>query len=546
MVHPVLILGFLLLLGGTLLAVTRPRGPVIWAVTIHLGTVLLLLFSAFMTGIFYDAPTYLGDLWTVFDAITKTAGGQSSSIDYFNPIGPVYEWIFAAALELRPASAATVPLAGALAGTLAVLAGAVMLRQRVSRPGMALALFATAAVAVSGRGLDALLPDITLDYLAPYNRWGWALLLPVTLRLATPSRGTDPLGALACGLAIAAMLGLKVTYGLAACGLVFAAMALRVERISDGIITLGTAAIALVVAEGLTGQILANFKDLSAAAGLPSAGLRQHIFARQGGEMMLAALSGLLFLALTWRGAGLSRRDALRASALLWLVAVMGSTVLMQNHYVTEAGIYCILPLIAVEWTRFLRRFQPIRDPAVAAVVVAVTFLTLRPAVIDAALLVTNQTKFMRSSPDPAFANTMLQDLRLHASNLPVDGTCFTSTCRDYTRMVGGLSLLRAAGAGDPEAGAVLALNFSNPFPSLLGKPSPRAAPIWLHADRSFSDQIFPAPEALFADVDFVMIARHEGNAEALARIYGDSLAQIFTPAAEDGAWQLLRRKRAD
>ncbi len=543
MVQLAVLCAFVVFLGLTLFAVTRPRGTLLMTGGVHAATALLLLFSALMTGILYDDNTYIGDLWTAFDAMNKTVEGQRSSVDYFNPIGPVYEWILALALHLRAASATTVLLAGAIAGALAALLGGAMLSRRMSGLGVAMALLATAAAAVSGREIDALFTNLTVDFLAPYNRWGWAFLIPVALRLATPARGRDLIGAMACGFAIAALLCLKATYGVAALGLLACSVGLRVERLANGLLTLAATAAALLLAQALTGQILPYFHNLQTAAHFATSGLRLLDFNRQAGEMMLAALLGVLFLALTWQGSGLSRADAVRAVIMLCLVAGMGSAVLMQNHYVTEAGLYCILPLIAVEWTGFLRRALPRRDPAIAALLVALAFVTLRPAVIDTAVLASSQLEYLLKGPDPRLAGTALHDLRVHPRHTGEEGPCDTGSCNDYARMLSGLALLQKAGAGASDAGRVLTLNFSNPFPILLDKPSPRAAPIWFHKDRSFSETDFTPPEALFGDVGFVMIARNEGNAEVLSRIYHDSLARDFTQVAEDPHWLLLRRK---
>lgn len=545
MIHLALICIFAPFFALTLLALRHPRGTAALTVGLHLATGLLLLFSALMTGVLYDHSTYLGDFWVALEAINKVGHGQRSNIDYFNPIGPLYDWIFALALQLRAASATTVPLAGSLLGALAVLGGAVMLHRRISALGLAMALFATAAAAVSGREIDAPFTALTLDYLAPYNRWCWALLIPVTLRLSLPGQGRDLTGALVCGIFLAAMAALKATYAGAAVGLMVFAVGLGVERRAEALLSLVTAALALVIAQGLTGQILPYVEDLRTAALLPSAAFRIHDFTYQSAEMLLFAVIGMMVLALTWQGSGLGRAEAWRVAALLCLVAAMGSVVLTQNHYVTEAAVYCLLPLIAVEWTGYLRRTLPSRDPGIVTIALAVIFITLRPSLVDTAVLATNQLKFLQKGEDSRLAGTMMHDLRIHPRHTGEEGSCKSHNCHDYTRMLDGLALLQAAGAGAPEAGAVFTFNFSNPFPVLLGKPSPRAAAIWYHQYRTFSEEVFAPAETLFADVEFVMVSKTEGNAAAMLRIYGAALEAMFTEVSELGDWRLLRRKPA-
>ena len=117
---------------------------------------------------------------------------------------------------------------------------------------------------------------------------------------------------------------------------------------------------------------------------------------------------------------------------------------------------------------------------------------------------------------------------------------CVGSTCQDYTRMLSGLAMLRDAGADRSGAGTTLALNFSNPFPFLLDRPSPSGSPIWLHDERSFSTTEHVAPERLFADVGYVMIAKNEPNAASLVAIYEPYLSARYALEAENDQWRLL------
>jgi hypothetical protein len=109
--------------------------------------------------------------------------------------------------------------------------------------------------------------------------------------------------------------------------------------------------------------------------------------------------------------------------------------------------------------------------------------------------------------------------------------------------MIDGLGLLRQAGADQPDAGAVLALNFSNPFPALLARPGPRHAPVWLHVGHSISDAVHPPAARLLDGVGFVIIARDEPNAAFLERLYGPDIDRAFATVAESPYWTLKRRR---
>jgi len=93
---------------------------------------------------------------------------------------------------------------------------------------------------------------------------------------------------------------------------------------------------------------------------------------------------------------------------------------------------------------------------------------------------------------------------------------------------------------------SVLALNFANPFPSLLNRPSPRSSPIWLHSGRSFSAVVHIPADRLFGDVGCVMVAKNESNAADLQSIYRDTLARQFRPVDANQDWVLYARVRTD
>ncbi|MEO1459897.1 MAG: hypothetical protein AAFV49_20330, partial [Pseudomonadota bacterium] len=339
------------LLAARIAAMFGPdRSRIVLALAAALGTAAVLLLSLFAPGVFFASDDYFHDVWTVYEAINKAASGLRSSADYFSPIGPVQDWIYGAAIALGPASAATLPLASTLAAILGIALAVAMLARRISLLGLCLTAFVLVATAASPRELDTLFTDLQQNYLAPYNRWAWALLIPVALRLATPSRGPDALGAVATGIAIAALILLKVTYGAAALGLLAVAAVLRTEPLRD----IALAAIAVVlcigIAELATGQVLPHYHDLAFVAGMETVGLRYKKFTRLLGEFTVVMLVSLfLLMLLDALSAQEEEAPPDRARPILLMLAVggAGAVILMQNHYSTEAAVYAVLPLIA-------------------------------------------------------------------------------------------------------------------------------------------------------------------------------------------------------
>jgi transposase len=185
-----------------------------------LASVGLLVLVGTATGLYFNYDAYFGDLWTATDALNRVDRGLHASTDFFSPIGPVYYWGLAAGIALGgDPTPASILHASAVAGALAAVFSVALLWRRMSLLGIAVVVFSVVAVAVSGRGNGELLFQLPMHYVAPYNRWAWALFMPVALRLCLPADRRDILGSLVLGVALALLMMTKVTYGAAAMGL---------------------------------------------------------------------------------------------------------------------------------------------------------------------------------------------------------------------------------------------------------------------------------------------------------------------------------------
>ncbi len=518
----------------------RPYLPIALGAHALSGSVIVLAATA--DGIVFDASTYLGDLWTAFDAIAKAAQGTRSSIDYFNPIGPVYEWGFLAALEFRPPSAAVLPLANAIVGAFVLVATVLMLSRRVSPLSVALVGLVAVTVAISPRELDALFVEAEASFLAPYNRWGWALFAPVIFLFAAPARTRDLLGPALAGVLIACMLLLKPTYGLAALGMAAVPAVLLPGRWRDAAIAAVALAVTVAVLEVLTGQVSAYLADLAETARMEQTGLRPLKLFNQVGEFALAMLFALLIF-YAFHGEGSVVESIWRPVVLILAAGGAGWMVLMQNHYAVEAIVYLLLPVLAAEWAGLFRPAPEVTDPRLRASFLLVLLLVVlvRP-LTDAGFVLAQNIQVIRQERDLRLAGGYMHDFVVHPRLLWGAPFC-QGACSDHVRMMSGLELLKAAGADQPLAGRVLAINFSNPFPALLGKPSPAGVPIWTHIGRSISERQHPPAAEFFAEVDFLLQARDEPSSEAIAAIYADTIARDFEERAGDEHWRLFVRR---
>lgn len=508
-----------------------------------------LALAGLSSGIYFNHDGYFGDFWTATEALNKAQAGQLSSVDFFSPIGPVYYYFYAVLAQLDTAlTASSIMHAGALAGLVAVILSVVILYRQISVLGLSLVIVSVATIAVSGRGNGELLHATSMHFLAPYNRWAWAFFVPVAVSLALPYR-RNAVGNVALGVTIAMLLMLKVTYGAAALGLVVARVVLvgqawrQVPFIAGGIVCL------LAALELVTGQVTAHLNDLSLAASLPENGLRVRKLFVQLGEMLLFSFLGIVaYLACVQTPTDGPRRakdiwEFCRPIVLILLVAGAGCAVLMQNHYIVEAAVYPLLILIGLEWTGVLRQLGS--DPVMSQfrsrllLTTATCVIAFYP-VVDIGMHAGQRIQYKANGPDPELAGTPYADLRFKPSLVADDGTLLNSVADGHAGLLSGLDMLRAAGADQPGAGQTAALSFANPFPMLLGQPSPSGTPIWLHKDRSFSKEVFVEPGVFFDGVDFVMVA---SGASVLTEIYASTLKAQFDEKARSEHWTLLVRR---
>jgi hypothetical protein len=518
---------------------------------LHGLSLLLILVALATRGIWYDAHTYLGDLWTIYESLWKTHQGLRSSLDYFSPIGPVMQWLLALTLLVQPASASSIVLANVLVAIVSLLLTLVVLRRRATPLTIALTGLIAVTTALSPRDVDSIIPSAQSDFLSPYNRWGWALLVPVAMRAALPLARPDLAGAILSGAAIALLVLLKITYGLAALGLYVLATVIQPTRWREGFTVVVSLVAFLTIADIATaGQVRAYLGDLRLTAQMPFNGLRLGKFISELPTLVLFALGSLLVLLAATRGDAESPARSFRLNwRPIFLVLATGGAglfVLMQNHYFTEATTLLLMPLIVAEWTRLFESphgHSPKDWSKHAEWIGLVLLITLSVPAIDAGFIIAQKVQLVRKSRIPELAGTPFHDLVIESTHWPMaEGACSDVTCTDYRRMLSGRALLEG-NCPERENLAILALNFSNPFPALLGAKSPGGAPIWLHYNRSFSAAAHPTAQALLGDVGCILEAKGDESSAALMNIYGVSIRETFRSTAQNADWQLWTRK---
>jgi len=511
-----------------------------------LTALALIVISAALPQLIFDHERYLHDLWTAFETANKAATGLASSTDYFSPIGPVYDWVFRIAVALRPLSATTIPLASSTFALGLLLLSVAVLGRQVSFGALGLVTLIAVATVVSPREPDMIFAQTTMSWLAPYNRWAAGLTAVVAAALCCPPGRRGVLGAGLLGVCIAVVLLTKVTFGAALIGLLIAALVFRniswQQAASAAVATIAV----LAAAELATGQVSANLADIITVSGFAGEGWRLIKLLSQMGEAALwAAMAAALYLLLCEQSSTDKRVTPL---LLILTAAAMAWVILMQNHWVSESPVYAVLPIVAAEWAGlFHRRDDATRAPARSAGMsrgilagFAVLLALIYPA-RDGGTLVAQMVRGLEYEDNAQLAGTGQAGFQIYPRWLAEPDSTLVV---DYNRMLDGLDLLRRAGADQPEAGPVLALNFANPFPALLKRPSPKEAPIWFQKGRIFSEEVHQPAERLFSNADYVMRAHGDPAGEDLWDIYGPYVLDAYTEQAKSPSWTLYRKKR--
>jgi hypothetical protein len=170
----------------------------------------------------------------------------------------------------------------------------------------------------------------------------------------------------------------------------------------------------------------------------------------------------------------------------------------------------------------------------------ATHFIVFYP-VVDVGMHVGQRLQYRFNEADPAFAGTPYADLKFDPDIVRDERRRINTIPAGRAGILSGLEMRFEAGAKDPQAGSVATLAFSNPFPMLLGRPSPVGTPIRLSAGRNFSEDVFMSPEDLFEGVEFAMIEPGQG---LLIDIYRATLETELEERSNNEFWTLLVRRK--
>jgi hypothetical protein len=499
---------------------------------------------------------YLGFVWTpatvltaiahdsfiFLDAIYRIEAGQRPHVDFHTALGSATMYLPALGAWLAGGFAGSVELSSALVGLAAALACShAGFRRLPSGATAALAVVAfmiatPAALLGWGQGAtntfvgdEAIALSDGSSYAMFYNRWAWALILPVFVYLI-PDRRVQLDGAqlrsgvrldecLLMAVLLTVLFYTKATYFVAGAG---AAVVYALGQ-SSPIKTLGVGAAAvtvLILAIGApTGILLPYIGDILFAAQVSGTKFDTLLMVLLGDAHLIVFAASPLLVA-----------SALgRASARDWMV----------SGYILAASLYMIIQNAQTEQMVTLSALaayglsRALTDPLALARALAISAFALTVAwpVVDRSAALMQQVAGTRREeirePAPWSGIAALRNVYLPERENMLAPLKEAKSSKDlldefhYANRFGRKESLRVgeymAGimAGMDELKAVMRpgdsvaqLDIAGPLPFLLQARPALGSYITLHAGRTVDDAHHPDPAKLFADTDHVMIPR--------------------------------------
>jgi hypothetical protein len=472
------------------------------------------------------------------DAGWRVCQGQVQHADFHSGLGPVIGWFNGLGLAWT-GNINGLFFANTVFALIVAALAAWITRGRLSAFWSATFAISLLALLLTHRRLDG--PFDLPAFPLIHNRWGEALLALVLVDLFL--RAGHWTNGIVTGAALALMLFTKLNYfGIAVLGVGLRQAAGPRDR--RWIVACASAA-GLVVAGGALalGGLGGFWRDMREISGTQDWAWRFRTLRHEIKDARYPLFVAIGF----WFAVLPLLAERRRWAARFWLMnggfLLIGATN-STNGAIPLVGCAAMLAVAAAR-TEPVRRYLVASGLAVAAVaMVAVPNLASLAysatwgdgeGVIDAPAL-----RGMLLHREPLTSNERILDV---ITSRPPDKLPDRRLPGEYGQMVNdGLALLRRRVRPTDRIGtADLADFFSCP----LGLPSPRGAPLWWDASRSFSRERHPPAAQAFGDATLLMIPKWAvatRAAKLLREVYGEYWKAEFHPVAESRLWTLHER----
>ncbi len=539
----------------------RARRLVAWTLTVAAATFVLMLLLPGRTVL----ASHLGDLLTFLDSADRMAGGQVPNRDFHSPLGPLayallalgYVWSGLGGMML---------LATTLFAVLLLPLAIYTCLSRLPWPiGLAFGIYILLlSIAPAAIGEVAPRPMFAMFY----NRFGYALLSLLFLFALPRSQafGSRPLDIAVMAASWLLLFYLKITY--AAVGGAFL-LALtwfpHVRREAFGALLI--AAVAVLVVELFwagTAGYLGDIRAAASATGTVRGGAVGLLATTVNNIQGVYLFGAVLLLGLVTR---------VRYDYLLLCLFMGAAGILLDRHNAQGPGILTFIPGALVATLAPRRDADRSAGRSILGSILLTGALLLPVAVGAAGNLAFHFLTAIRQHPSDfagsRFPNLMITQAPTSTSAQPsaavtdaldhgcgpIDPNRLNLDNRRGQEALGEKQFLAAIQDGvqllerEPRlTGKVFVPDLANPFNALTARTAPTGVAAFNDAEITFSETVHPSPEAMFRDVDVLMIPKHPHKYptfDLMRRIYGRYFASNFELVARSQCWDGYRKRPA-
>lgn len=539
------------------------KGPRLWVIVAAAITLAAAAITAYNGAVTLVAPW---DVFALLDGGWRIHIGHVPHRDFYNPVGPLTYQLIAFGMSIAQPSTVSISL-GVLVFLLVIAPWAwFVCSHRLT--GFLAAIFTAyvSLLVIAARPLGYE-PEVT-TYAMLYNRFGWALISTLFIQIFVAPRRSNGFAHVLEGVSIGVLLGLlfycKVNYvGIALMG-VGVAHVFRPD-LRSSFPYQAMSFVAVCATWWLTFDInpFAYVADLRAAVGAQSIGHRITYLTNSVREniwtvyVLVVLCVGTLLVRSKENEMGRGNSEPVRF--VVTLVFLLAATFFIATGNAPEGK---DLPLLFVAEIVLLQSVSDQIDKGSRDSLSPTELIYLLTLAIGLPLLaghtlakdvlsVAHATRWRDYKASSASAAQRFESVAIADFVVPHTSEWRTAYWRAKEvpdRINDGLRLLRRHVSYDSR---IFTMAFANPFPFALQLPPPKGSALWWDLNFSVSGNELPSPQAVFEDVDIVIVPRLRASddgccSETIRRMletYDPYLDQHFPEVHRSDYWILRQRK---
>jgi len=487
----------------------------------------------------------------------RALNGLRPHIDFWSPWGPLTFLVTALGLRLSHASANGIAYGNSIFALLVGLWTYRVSRDRLQQTPRALVALYASALACAPYPVG--MAPMALSHAMTYNRYGYALLVPLLVecvqrRDKTATDAEEWLGGISTGAAVALALFLKASYFIVGLGFLVASLLFWIPGVRRffGVLA-GFSVVTFLGLAYLRFNLAAMLRGLHMAAGAraQSFSLITPVYNVAMHLVPLYCVLGLTIVAtfMKPRCADVSKQSYLPVAAII----VYFADIALLSTNAQSAGLPLLgaFAIIVANQVADAKKNSPSSAqlftlPYYASVLLISGLLFLPQFTSDIVALPIAAARKIHPPPGCAtrFTETGVSDLML-CDRPDGDPAQRWSNGSNYTAYVDdGVALLRTCCKPTDK---VLVMDMQNPFPYVLRWVPPRGGLAATAFNYTLSDRFRPSIDEYFGDATVVMIPKHPAflrqHSEGFYKIYGPAVEERFRLIAESDWFWLYKRQ---